>query len=114
MTKQPNYRKIYEDVLKFKFPEKTPYCQSILKKEKLSTLDVVKINAIIFSKKNENTFAQNQKHKSYDLPTILEILDYQKKHKLNNSQVAKNFKLSRNTVAKWKNMFLVQQSKKEI
>jgi hypothetical protein len=34
------------------------------------------------------------------------MLDYQKKNKLTNSQLAKHFKLSRNTVTKWKRLFV--------
>ena len=60
-----------------------------------------KLNEIIFGKKTEN-----QKFKSYKRSDILKILDYQKKYKLNNSQLANHFNISRNTVTKWKKMFL--------
>ena len=64
---------------------------------------VLKINNIIFF----DGFSESQKFKSYDRQTIFEILDYQKKYKLNNSQLARHFKLSRNTITKWKRIFLV-------
>ncbi|HUH25918.1 MAG TPA: helix-turn-helix domain-containing protein [Flavobacterium sp.] len=47
----------------------------------------------------------NQKYRSYDKATIIEILNYQKKNGLNNTQLANHFKLSRNTVAKWERLF---------
>ncbi|WP_317048662.1 hypothetical protein [Chryseobacterium sp. KLBC 52] len=74
-----------------------------MSKESMSLSDVLKINNIIFF----DGVSENQKFKSYDKQTIFEILEYQKKYKLNNSQLAKHFKLSRNTVTKWKRIFLV-------
>jgi DNA-binding transcriptional regulator YiaG len=50
----------------------------------------------------KNTY--NQKFRSYKIPDIQKILDYQNKYQLNNSQFANHFQLSRNTVAKWKKM----------
>lgn len=47
----------------------------------------------------------NQKYRSYDKATIIEILNYQKKNSLNNTQLSNHFKLSRNTVTKWKTLF---------
>lgn len=43
-------------------------------------------------------------HKKEECQTILEK-DYQKNNNLNSSQLANHFKLSRNTMAKWKKMF---------
>ncbi|MDH6252964.1 DNA-binding transcriptional regulator YiaG [Chryseobacterium sp. H1D6B] len=105
--KKPNYKKIYEDILTLKFPGKKKYCQSILSKAELSVNDVIHINDIIFQKSDRTKASQNQKHRSYDMSYILEILDYQKKHQLNNSQLAAHFGLSRNTVTKWKKQVLV-------
>jgi len=56
-------------------------------------------------KSDKEKIRDNQKLKSYDKNTILQILDYQKKHHLNNTELALHFKLSRNTVAKWKKIF---------
>lgn len=100
---EPNYKKIYSDILKINHCENVEKCETILSKPFLTFLDVIKLNEYIFGKKNETI---NGKHKSYNKKTILEILTYQKKHKFNNTQTAKHFKLSRNTVAKWKKMFL--------
>lgn len=103
----PNYKKIYEDILKLKHPEKTKDCKSILAKPKLSANDIMKMNHIIFSKGGKITISLDQKHRSYDKSAILEILDYQKKHRLNNSELAHHFKLSRNSITRWKRIFLV-------
>lgn len=99
---EPNYKRIYTDILKKKFPEKITVCSSILAKEKLSVLDVIKLNNMMFGCEMDS---ENQKHRAYDVNTIYEILDYQKKHHLNNVQLSLHFKLSRNTVAKWKKIF---------
>lgn len=95
----PNYKEIYQDILRKKYPEKTDACKTILKKKQLTSLDVVLLNEIIFGQESTMT---NQPHKSYDIVTITEILSYQKKNQLNNSQLARHFKLSRNTISKWK------------
>lgn len=98
----PNYKKIYTDLILKKHPEKYQSCSSILQKEVLSTLDVIKLNQIIFTSEDLKTALFNQKMRSYDKATIIEILEYQKKNKLSNTKVAEEFKLSRNSIAKWK------------
>jgi hypothetical protein len=103
--KQPNYKLIYNDIITIKCPGKKDQCNPILNKEVISILDVIKLNLIIFGLNDKETQIFNQKHRSYDESTILEILDYQFKNKLNNTQLANHFKLSRNTVAKWKKHF---------
>ncbi|MXS70660.1 helix-turn-helix domain-containing protein [Flavobacteriaceae bacterium W22] len=101
----PNYKQIYLDMISKKYPEKVELCQSLFVKDHYSTLDIVKINRILYGSLNNPAMDFNQKLKSYDSNSILEILNYQKKNKLNNSQLAKHFKLSRNTVTKWKKLF---------
>lgn len=102
---QPNYRLIYHDIISIKCPGKKEECNPILNKKEISILDVIKLNMIIFGINDKETQIFNQKHRSYDESTILEILDYQAKNNLNNTQLANHFKLSRNTVAKWKKHF---------
>ena len=97
----PNYKEIYLDILKKKYPEKLDRCMPILQKSNLNSLDVVHLNEIIFGKE---TTIKSQVHKSYDPETITEILNYQNKNRLSDSQLAKHFRISRNTVAKWKKM----------
>ncbi|KXH83413.1 hypothetical protein [Chryseobacterium kwangjuense] len=103
--KKPDYKKIYEDIL-LKYPHKRNLCIPILSKAVLSMKDVLRLNDFIFPK-NTDASTQNQKHRSYDRSSILEILSYQKKNRLNNTQLAIHFQLSRNTVAKWKKQFLL-------
>ena len=101
-----NYVQIFKDIINSKFPDKKEKYLPLLEKEKLSALDIIKINKTIFETDKDNK-KFNQKHRSYSKSDILKILDYQKKHKLNNSQLALHFKLSRNSVAKWKKIFLL-------
>lgn len=104
----PDYKRIYTDIIAMKFPDKKTECEVLLNKPDLSVLDVIELNNKVFGIATDRpTEIFNQKHHSYKRNDILKILDYQKKHTLNNSQLAKHFKLSRNTVAKWKKLFLV-------
>ncbi|WP_276963676.1 helix-turn-helix domain-containing protein [Chryseobacterium sp.] len=103
----PNYRLIYNDILKKKFPEKLNECLPILQKERLSSLDVLELNKRIFGTAEKEKSLANQRCRSYKKSDILKILDYQKKNKLNNIQLANHFKLSRNTLTKWKKIFRV-------
>lgn len=103
----PHYKKIYTDILNKKHPDKKEECKTLLDKENLSVLDVIKLNRIIFGFVDKETESFNQKHRSYTKSDILQILNHQKKYNLNNTQLALHFKLSRNTVTKWKKMFLV-------
>ncbi|KFF13244.1 transposase [Chryseobacterium soli] len=103
---QPNYKSIYTDIILKKFPQKKDLGNSILKKEELSILDIIKINELISETTDKENLHFNQSHRSYNKAAIFEILEYQKKNKLNNSQLARHFKLSRTTVAKWKKLFI--------
>lgn len=103
----PDYKRIFFDVITMKYPGKEKECSTLLSKKNLSVRDIVELNEMIFGPSDKQSALDNQRHRSYSRSDILQMLDYQKKHKLNNSQLAKHFKLSRNTVAKWKKMFLV-------
>lgn len=102
INESPNYKRIYNDMITKKYPQKKEECYSILQKEKLSLLDVISLNLKLF---NEENSVLNQQLRSYDKPSILEILDYQKKNRINNTELAAHFKISRNTVTKWKKIF---------
>jgi len=104
---KPDYKIIYSDILHQKFPDKKTECQSFLEKETLSVLDILELNDKIFGAPDKQSFISNQKHRSYNKSDIVQILKYQKKHKLSNNQLANQFKLSRNSVTRWKKMFLV-------
>ncbi len=100
----PNYRIIFKDILQKKYPNKLEEGLKILAKEQITAIDVIQINNFIF---NKTYLKDSQKYRSYTKRDILQILDYQKKNKLNNTQLSKKFNLSRNTIAKWKTLFLV-------
>ncbi len=99
---QINYKKIYQDILEIKFPEKKEQCFPVLNKKELSMLDVIDLNQKIFGKSDKQTDRFNQRHRSYDKQTILKILEYQTINNLNNSELSRHFKLSRNTITKWR------------
>lgn len=101
-----NYHAIYTDILQNKFPQKKEECRILLEKEYLSAIEIIELNKKIFGIPDKETESENRKHRSYNKSDILEMLDYQKEQQLNNSQLASHFKLSRNTVAKWKKNFL--------
>lgn len=100
---EPDYKKIYTDIIAFKHTDKHVSCKNLLTKTKLSILDVIELNNIIFGTKTQN----NQKYKAYDRCTIIKILQHQKTHALNNTQLAKHFNLSKNTVTKWKKRYII-------
>ena len=88
-----------------KFPEKTELFSSVLEKEHLSLFDVLELSSLVSGIQKKETVAFNQMHKSYNRETIKEILKYQRENNLNNNQTAIHFKLSRNTLTKWKKAF---------
>jgi len=107
MNSRPDYQKIYSDLISRKFPEKKELCSHLLKKKIFCTLDVIKIERIICSFRDETKFVFDQKHKSYDEQTILEILNFGKVNGLSNIRLAEHFLLSRNTIMKWKKIYKV-------
>lgn len=102
---KPNYKKIFEDMIAKNCPDRRNEFSKFLNKDHLPVMDVIKLSAEIFKKDNKDTLIFNQGHKSYDEEAIITILQYQEKENLNNTQVANHFKLSRNTVAKWKKQY---------
>lgn len=101
----PNYHRIYFDLIERKFPHRINEFRSALENHQMTTAEVILLNRNLFGNSREE---ENQKLKSYDKSDIIEILEYQKKHNLNNSQLSEKLKVSRNTIAKWKKLFLIQ------
>lgn len=99
---KPNYKKIYNDYILKNIPEKLSEFDFFFQKEDISSLDVIKINKIIFGNGGGSI-----KNRSYDKTDILFILNHQKDKNLNNSQLAAHFNLSRNTVARWRKLFSI-------
>ena len=100
--KTPNYSRIYTDLVSSKFPSLFEELKSILTKKRLSNMDIINLNKKLFGKEE---LENNNRLRSYSKKDIFEILDFQKKKNLNNTQVAEHFHMSRNTVAKWRRMF---------
>ncbi|AZA78874.1 helix-turn-helix domain-containing protein [Chryseobacterium sp. G0186] len=104
----PDYKQIYTDILKERFPEKLIDKTIRNKLERLdSAIDVLKFNQMIFGEPEYSVAFNNQRLRSYDKESILEILEYQKKNKLTNIQLSSHFKISRNTITKWKAVFKI-------
>lgn len=103
---KPDYKKIYSDIIQKKHPDKFEYCKVLLRKPDLSALDIIELNKRVFGNIDILNTKLNQKHRSYSKAAIYEILEYGKNNQYNNSQLARHFKLSRNTVAKWKKLFM--------
>lgn len=107
MNNAPYYKKIFNDILDSKYPEKKSKCQKLLDKESLTHLDVITLNKLIFGDiRSPEDDKFNQQHKFYSESAIIQMLKYQHVNKLSNSQLASHFKLSRNTVARWKKNLL--------
>ncbi|MDR6462663.1 helix-turn-helix domain-containing protein [Chryseobacterium indologenes] len=101
----PDYNQIYKDIINKKYPSRKEECEFLLNKDNLSILDIIELNNKIFGLPDHITEAFNQSHRSYDKYSVLMMLQYQKRNKLTNSQLAKHFKLSKNTVTKWRKLF---------
>ncbi|AVK73267.1 transposase [Chryseobacterium indologenes] len=104
---QPDYHRIFNDILSKKNPVNKIACLKILEKKDLSALDVIKLNTLIFNYTERNTpsgIGEN-KHRSYNKTDILYMLDFQKENGYNNSQISLYFRVSRNSIAKWRKIF---------
>lgn len=106
MENIPDYKRIYTDIINEKYPEKKDTFKIILSKNKLSLFDVINCNRMLVDREDESTFIFNQKLHSFGPQSILEILDYQKRHRCTNTELARHFKLSRNTITKWKKLLI--------
>lgn len=104
-SKSPDYKRIFNDMIRMKYPEKEEECKNILNKKELSSLDIVNLNEKLFGTEDRDTQIFNQSHRSYNKETIIKILEFQKKNKLNNSELARDLKMSRNTITKWRKIF---------
>ncbi|MGK6342300.1 helix-turn-helix domain-containing protein [Chryseobacterium sp. DT-3] len=102
----PDFKQIYTDIITEKFPEKINDPSIISKLDSLSTaIDILKFNRLIFGQAEYAIEFKSQRLRSYDESSIREILNYQSKNRLTNTQTANHFKTSRNTIAKWKSIY---------
>ncbi|RXM41296.1 transposase [Chryseobacterium sp. CH21] len=102
----PDYVAIYRDIIRKKYPEKKEECNNLLQKQKLTAREIILLNTLIFGKEEPSLIKGNSKFRSYDRETVQYIIEYQNSNKLNLSQTAKHFKMSRNTLAKWRKDYL--------
>ncbi|MCW3162762.1 helix-turn-helix domain-containing protein [Chryseobacterium oryctis] len=102
---KPNYKRIYSEILQEKHPEKIEKCERILNKAELTSIDVIRLNKIIFNIQEDTKV--NRRHSFYDKNAVFEILKYQKKNQCTNTALSKHFHLSRNTITKWKRLFSI-------
>ncbi|RNA61434.1 helix-turn-helix domain-containing protein [Chryseobacterium nematophagum] len=102
-----NYKRIFLDILDKKYPHKKEEVMPLLHKSNFSTLDVIDLNKKIFGLPDATTEVFNQSHRAYTKCSILRILKFQKTNKLNNTQVAIHFKMSRHTLKLWKDKYFV-------
>lgn len=102
----PDYKRIYQDMIFMQYPDKSELCSFILSKEKLNPLDIIRLNNLITGIPGNGKSSENQKLKSYDEETIFKMLMFQKEHNLSNLRLAEHFRVSRNSIAKWKKYFL--------
>lgn len=103
----PDYKTIYKDLIYKKYPEKINLFHLLFNKDFISSIEIVRLNKILFGYIDSEAKEYNKKLKSYDKRSILNILVFQKKNNLNNTQTAKHFTVSRNTIAKWRKIFPV-------
>ncbi|MCU7618853.1 hypothetical protein NZ698_16860 [Chryseobacterium sp. PBS4-4] len=64
--------------------------------------DIFEVERALFGNSN---FVDNQKLKSYDETTIKIVLNHQKENNLTNIELSNHYKISRNTIAKWKKIY---------
>lgn len=103
---KPDYKQIYTDILNEKYPGKIEDEGISHKIDHIkNVMDVINLNTLIFGSKNRERENENQQLRAYDKNSILEILEFQRKNKINNSQLSIQFKISRNTITKWKKYF---------
>lgn len=98
---KPDYQKIFQDMFKYNFVEHNQALSERLEKGPLTSIEVMQLNNRLFYKNKK----QSSIYKAYDKSSIKKILQYQKIHQLNNTELAKHFGISRNTIAKWKNIY---------
>lgn len=103
----PNYGRIYRDIIDKRFPERIDEFAEKLNKEHLTFFEVIELNDLLFGKKSKHEENQEQRYRAYDKQTILRIFRYQQQHNITDRELASHFKLSINTIAKWKRVFCV-------
>ncbi|CAM3840251.1 transposase [Flavobacterium branchiophilum] len=101
---KPNYYQLYSDMFDEKIISNLKKDLSFLKKENVSNLDIINFDQEINLHSKSHNF-ENQKLRSYDENSITKVLSYQKEYALTDYQTSLHFKISRNTLRKWRNYY---------
>jgi hypothetical protein len=105
--KSINYKLIFMDIIHEKFPSLLQEEELLLKIDNINNfIDILNINNKIFQIIGIERNSQLQKLKTYTPQDIQVILNYQNEYRLNNSNLANHFQMSRNTIKKWKDKFV--------
>lgn len=96
----PNYSKLYMDIASYYDITLQP--QMVHKINNINkTVDVLQINKAIF----ESSYFSLGQANAYQMADVMHILTYKRKNKLNLSQTANHFKMSRNTLTRWERVY---------
>lgn len=72
----------------------------------MSIIGVLRFNKLLFGNESIQNKTNNQ-YKAYDLDTVVYILEYQKEFNLSNTEISIMFSVSRNTITRWKKLYLI-------
>lgn len=106
--KKPNYKKIFEDIIKVK-------CIKGEKKDLLmhkidniqDTFNVIDISKMLFEDKSFVKELANQRLKSYLIEDIVKILKYQFTNNLSDKEIAFDFNIAIATIRSWKKKYKI-------
>lgn len=102
---RPNYKKIYQDILREQFPEKLKDPKVIKQLNNLDTAEaVLKLNEMLFEHSEKKHDIKGLKF--YDEKTVLKLLKYQDKHGFSNKYMSQKYKISRSTIIRWRKLFI--------
>ena len=102
MNKGPDYQKIYKEITERFHKNKTDKVKTYLQKEEWTSFDVIAVNKLLYDMKENNELKVDKRCKAYDEQTIISVLNHQKEFRLNNSELSRLFKISRNSVISWR------------
>jgi|SRR5690606_483767 len=104
MTIKPDFGRIFQEIA-----QKKEHSESLIGHiagiKEWNSLNVIKTSEKVVEKPDGENLKLNRTHRAYDEQSVKEILKYQKINNLNNSEMMMLFKVSRNSISKWKKMF---------
>lgn len=104
-----DYKSIFINLIKDKFPEKLRNPNILWKLEHLdSTISVLDLNKELFQKEEIVYTRIDSRLRSYTEEEIIRILKYQKKYKITNIDLVRKYGISRTTLSTWRKRFKKQ------